>query len=279
MSFLGKIFRVFSEFLLKRGASADMERKENRKDLRHPTRSSSERENREMVYGIFKLDIKEVREIMVPRMDMVCMDERLSLEEIKELVKKEGHSRFPLIKDNIDNVKGIIYIKDLFMKAKPGEKLNLEGLARKTYFVPESKKVNELLKEMKKAKIHIAVVVDEYGGISGLVTLEDILEEIVGEIRDEFDMEEEPFKRIDENTFIVDAKVSLEDLMQRLGMDSKPGEFETLGGLIYDLMGGMPQEGEILRKDNLQFYIEKKDGQRIKTVRVTKLPLRKANED
>ncbi len=277
MSFLGRLLRVLGGFSQATRHGSIGSEKEVHSTGSAP-KLSAERENREMVYGIFKLDTKEVREIMVPRMDMVCIDDRLGLEEIRKLVREEGHSRFPLIKENIDNIQGIIYVKDLFMKTGPGEKPDWESLARKVYFVPESKKVRELLREMKKVKVHIAVVVDEYGGTSGLVTLEDILEEIVGEIQDEFDMEEETIKKVDENTFLVDAKVSLEDLKRKLGIESRTGEFETIGGLIYDLMGGVAQEGEILRKDNLQFHIEKKEGQRIKTVRVTKLAVRKPDE-
>jgi len=271
MSFLNRIFGPFFRFLLKVCSYLTGQKGKVKEELGHLSESHLEKEEKEMIRGIFSLDQKEIKEIMVPRMDMVCIDEEMSLEKIKELVKKEGHSRFPLVKGGVDNVKGVIYVKDLFLKAESDKSLDLKSLARKAYFVPESKKVDELLKEMKKAKIHIAIVVDEYGGTSGLVTLEDILEEIVGEIQDEFDIEEESIKKVDENTFIVDAKVNLEDLMERLGLESKPGEFETVGGLIYDLLGSVPHEGEILRKDNLQFYVEKVDGQRIKRVRVTKL--------
>ena len=263
-----------SFFKLFRRASSDSDKAEKT----CLSKSILQKKEEDMIQGIFALDQKEVREIMVPRMDMACLDEKFSLKEIKDIIEKERHSRFPLIKGNMDNVEGIVYVKDLFLNAKGEENLDLKRLARKAYFVPESKKLDKLLDEMRKARVHIAIVVDEYGGTSGLVTLEDILEEIVGEIRDEYDTEEEPIKKIDENTFKVDAKLSLEDLGEALGVKMNQGQFETVGGLIYDLLGGVPSKGEVIRKDNLQFCVEKVEGQRIKTVRVTKLAAKKEDE-
>jgi len=277
MSLIKKLLETLSKYCLGLYDRVSGDGKKGEKEKSCPSKSASQKEEEKMIRGIFALDQKEVKEVMVPRMDMVCLDKEFDLEKIRDIVEKEGHSRFPLIKGSIDNLVGIIYVKDLFLDAKAEESVDLIGLARKAYFVPESKKLDKLLEEMRKARVHIAIVVDEYGGTSGLVTLEDILEEIVGEIQDEYDVEEESIKKIDENTFKVDAKLSLKDLGEALGIEAK-GQFETVGGLIYDLLGGVPLQGEVIRKDNLQFCVEKVEGQRIKTVRVTKLAARKEDE-
>lgn len=236
-----------------------------------------EEEEKEMIHGIVGLGETEVKEIMLPRPDMICADQNSTLEQIRELVKKTGHSRIPIYKDNIDNITGIIYVKDLFLKEAQAEKMtNLSQLARKPYFVPETKKIDELLKEFKRDKNHMAIVVDEYGGTAGLVTLEDILEEIVGEIQDEYDMEIPSIQKLDHKTYRVDAKVSIEDLNDQLGTRIAQKGFETVGGLIYDLVGSVPEEGKVLEYKSdqikLKIVVEKVKGQRIKTVKVTLTP-------
>ncbi|MFQ6031475.1 MAG: hemolysin family protein, partial [Candidatus Zixiibacteriota bacterium] len=161
-------------------------------------------EEEEMIHGIEELPDTEVKEIMLPRPDMICAEENSTLDQIRELVKKGGHSRIPIYKENIDNITGIIHVKDLFLKEAQAKKIaNLSQLARKAYFVPETKKIDELLREFRRDKNHMAIVVDEYGGTAGLVTLEDILEEIVGEIQDEYDMEVPPIQKLDDRTYRV----------------------------------------------------------------------------
>jgi CBS domain containing-hemolysin-like protein len=233
-----------------------------------------EEEEKEMIHGIVELGETEVKEIMLPRPDMICADQNSTLDQIRELVKKSGHSRIPIYKDNIDNITGIIYVKDLFLKEAFGEEItNLSRLARKAYFIPETKKIDELLREFKRDKNHMAIVVDEYGGTAGLVTLEDILEEIVGEIQDEYDMEVPPIQKLEDGAYRVDAKVSIEDLSEKLGTKIAQKGFETVGGFIYDLVGSVPEEGKVIEFKSpeivLKIVVEKVVGQRIKTVKVT----------
>jgi CBS domain containing-hemolysin-like protein len=228
-----------------------------------------EEDEKKMIHGIFELGETLVKEIMIPRIDIICLEENTPLSEIKELVKKEGHSRYPLYKENIDNIVGILQVKDLFLAEEKGGKINLKKLTRPAYFIPESKRVDDLLREFKKQRIHIAVVVDEYGGTSGIVTLEDILEEIVGEIRDEYDTEENPIQKIDQYNFSIDAKLSLKEINEGLGTELPEEKFETIGGLIYDLVGSLPEQGKILEFQELKFCVEKIEGQRIKRVKIT----------
>jgi putative hemolysin len=231
-----------------------------------------EEDERRMIHSIFELGKTRVKEIMVPRIDMVCIEESANLEEIKELVKKRGHSRIPLFRESIDQIIGIVYVKDLFLGEKEyKEKEDWSRLARKAHFVPENKMIDELLQEMRREKVHLAVVVDEYGGTAGLVTLEDILEEIVGEIEDEYDKGEFPIQKMDEDNYKVAAKVSIHDLNEMLELDLPEKEFETVGGLIYDLVGGVPEEGKIIEYKGLSFQVERVKGQRIVKVRIKKI--------
>jgi len=232
--------------------------------------SELEEDEKRMVSRIIEFGDTSVKEIMVPRIDIVCASLDISLNKVKELIRKHGHTRIPVYRDSIDNIIGILHAKDL-LSIEGEADLDLSKLVRKPYFIPESKKIDELLKEMKKEKIHLAVVVDEYGGTAGLVTMEDILEEIVGEIQDEYDMEEEKIKKIDEQNSRVSASLSIEDLNEALGTDIPEKEFETVGGYIYDLVGSVPKEGEVLESSGLKFIVEKVVGQRIKTVKVVKL--------
>jgi putative hemolysin len=233
---------------------------------------SLEEDEKKMIHSIFELGETRVKEIMVPRIDMVCIEEGTDLEEIKETVRKNGHSRIPLFRESIDQITGIVYVKDLFLEQrKSEEKVDLSKIARKAHFVPENKKIDELLQEMRKEKVHVAIVVDEYGGTAGLVTLEDILEEIVGEIEDEYDKEEPPVKKIDEKSYSVSGKLSIHDLNDFLELDLPEKEFETVGGLIYDLIGGVPEEGKKIEYKGLSFQVEKMKSQRIIRVKVKKL--------
>ncbi len=281
MNFFQKILYQVAQFLLKTSSPAKSEKKkelsekrmESLKDAIESPEADLEEAEKKMIHSIFEFGETTVKEIMVPRIDMVCCRTNFTLDKIKDLVRKEGHSRFPLFKENIDNIVGILNVKDLFLeKIKKKEKLDLARIARKAYFIPESKKIDELLSEMKKEKTHIAIVVDEYGGTAGLVTMEDILEEIVGEIQDEYDLaEEEMVRKIDEQNFRVSAKLSIEDLNEVLGTNLPEKEFETVGGYIYDLVGSVPEEGKVLLSEGLKFIVEKVTGQRIKTIKVTRV--------
>ena len=233
-----------------------------------------EEEERQMIHGVVELGETQVKEIMRPRPDMVCVQQDSTLDQIKELVKQHGHSRIPVYGESIDSITGIIYVKDLFLlPAGQRKAVKLSSLARKANFVPETKKVDELLKEFKQDKVHMAIVVDEYGGTAGLVTLEDVLEEIVGEIQDEYDKELPPIQKLDEKTYRVDAGVSIEDLNETLGTKIEEKGFETVGGFIYDLVGSVPEQGRKLEHESegcaLRLLVEKVEGQRIKTVKIT----------
>jgi len=222
-----------------------------------------------MIGQIFQLDVTEVREVMVPRVNMVGLDKDASLDDIKKLTREYGYSRYPVYDDNPDKVVGILYIKDLFtaMVHEKGD-LDLTHFVREPVFVHEKKIISDLLAEFKTKKVHIAIVVDEYGGTSGLVTLEDILEEIVGEIQDEHDYETSSIIKLPDNSIRVDAAVSVEELLAELNLDYETGEFETIGGLIYDLVGSVPADGTTLKWKDIIFEIDKVEGQRIIAVKV-----------
>jgi CBS domain containing-hemolysin-like protein len=228
-----------------------------------------EEDEKKMIGQIFQLDQTVVREIMVPRIDMCGIDKTLSFREIQTLVKGDRYSRFPVFEDTIDHVLGILYVKDLFNDLpQPGEVFQIERYLRKPYFIPESKVIGDLLREFKQTKTHIAIVIDEYGGVSGMVTLEDILEEIVGEIQDEHDTDESPIVEMSDGRYMVDAGISLELLQESLGTDYETGDYDTVGGLLYHLAGTVPKQGTVITWHEVDFEVVRTDGQRIKKVRV-----------
>ena len=203
-----------------------------------------EEEEREMIHSIFELGETQVKELMIPRIDMTCVDSKHSPQQALDAIVKSGHSRIPVFKEKIDHIVGLLYAKDLLKPLKEGRKdFRILDLVREVFFVPETKMVRELLKEFQARRMHLAVVVDEYGGTAGLVTLEDILEEIVGEIRDEYDVEEDLIKVLDERTAEVLAKINLHDLNEELGLELPDEEFDTLGGFVYHLAGEVPEKG------------------------------------
>ncbi|NOY88673.1 MAG: HlyC/CorC family transporter [FCB group bacterium] len=228
-------------------------------------------EEREMINQIFLLDQTVIKEIMVPRIDIVGIEKSMSFRAIRALILKDGHSRYPVYEEKIDKIIGLIYVKDLFNNMpEPGEKFVLEKYLRKPFFVPETKIINELLREFKRKHQHIAIVVDEYGGVAGLVTLEDIIEEIFGEIQDEHDWEEDEFVKIDDHQYLVSANLMVEKLQDYLETDYEQEEYDTVGGLIYDLVGSVPEKGQIIKWHNIEFEIIKVEGQRILQVKVIK---------
>ncbi len=228
-----------------------------------------EEDEKEMIGQIFHLDTTVVREIMVPRMDITAIDKSMSFKNIQKMVLGDGHSRYPVYSDTIDKIIGIVYVKDLFNRMPdPGEKFVIKDYFREPFFVPESKVIGELLREFQSRKLHLAVVLDEYGGVAGLVTLEDIVEEVFGEIRDEHDTEEDEFVQVSENTYEVDAGMQVEKLQDQLSTDYDQGEYDTVGGLIYDLVGSVPKHKAVVDWHELQFQVLKVEGQRIKRIRV-----------
>ena len=231
-----------------------------------------EKEEKEMIQKIFRLDTTEVTEAMVPRINMVWVEVNEGLEEIKKKIKETGHARFPLCRKTIDEVVGILYAKDLLASLTLGEKPDLEKIARPAYFVPETKMLDELLLELKNMKNHLAVVVDQYGGTAGMICLEDILEAIVGDIRQESETpEKKEIEKISELEYLVLPTVSLANLAEALSSRLPEEEFDTVGGLIYALVGTLPTVGQKVNSNGLEFTVEKVSGQRIQLVRVTKV--------
>lgn len=231
-------------------------------------------EEKDILKGIVKFGNIDVCDIMRSRMDTMAVELKTSYEELLKTINDSGYSRIPIYEDNYDQIKGILYIKDLLPSLNEPPDFQWQGLIRPSYFVPESKKINDLLKEFQTNRIHMAIVVDEYGGTSGIVTLEDILEEIVGEITDESDAEFLPYEKIDENNFVFEGKILLNDFYKVLDLeddifDKVKGEADTLAGLILELRGEIPGKDDILVYKNLTFTIVSVDHRRIKNIKVT----------
>ncbi|MGD1820727.1 MAG: hemolysin family protein [Pleomorphochaeta sp.] len=223
----------------------------------------AERVEREtMIKGIGELDEMTVKEVMVPRIDVSFVNCDISLDEFYDLIAKDGYSRYPVFEESNDNVIGILYAKDL-LRNNIENNFNVKKIMRDAFFVPESKHLDDLLREFKLKKVHIAVAVDEYGGVSGIVCLEDILEVIVGEIQDEFDEEEEEIRKIDETHYIVDARTSIEDINEILKMNLNNDDFETIGGLVFEIFGRIPQRGESIEIEGNEFTVEQIEGHKI----------------
>lgn len=229
-------------------------------------------QEKEMIKGIFEINDIDVSEVMVPRIDVIAISEEANLREALDLIITYGHSRIPVYKDTIDNIVGILYAKDMLPFASfKDQRFNEKGiteLMRPAYYVPETKKVNQLLKELQQQKIHIAIVLDEYGGTEGLVTIEDILEEIVGDILDEYDNEVDLIEKIDDNVFLVKADVSLEEINETFSTNLPGEDFDSLGGFIFSTLGRVPVQGDIVIYEGLQMTVIELDNRRIVTVEV-----------
>jgi CBS domain containing-hemolysin-like protein len=226
-------------------------------------------EEREMIRGVMALDETTAREIMVPRTDIVAVASDASFNDVARVIVEQGYSRIPVFENTIDNIIGVVHAREVLGHlTNGGRRPDLKSLARPVHFVPESKRVDELLNEMRRNKLSIAIVVDEYGGTAGLVTVEDLLEEIVGEIADEFDRDEEPIHRISDNEVVLDASVGVDELEELFGVKLEEGDFDSVGGLILSHLGKMPTTGEEVRVDGLVVRILAVSGRRIKRVRV-----------
>ena len=235
---------------------------------------SLEKGERQMIYSIFHFGDKLCREIMVPRIDMLALEINTSLEEAVQALSQSGHSRVPVYEETIDNVIGLLYAKDLLKVRQEEQSLAMiRSLLRPPYFVPEAKNVDDLLDEMQARRIHMAVVVDEYGGVAGLVTLEDIVEEIVGEIRDEYDQgEEQPYTQVGPGEYIFNARTDLDEFNELMESHITKDIADTLGGLIYGLVGQVPVGGETVEVDGLTLKVEHVAGRRIRTIRAKRNP-------
>jgi magnesium and cobalt exporter, CNNM family len=235
--------------------------------------ASLHEDERQMIRGVIELEFTNVREVMVPRTDIIAVDVNTSFDDTAALMVERGFSRIPVSEENLDNMVGIVHGKEVMKyMANKDRRPTLREIMRPAYFVPESKKVHDLLAEMRQNQISIAIVVDEYGGTAGLVTIEDLLEEIVGEIRDEFDVEDQPVQLLTEDEVIVDARVGIDDLSEMFDLDIKKNDFDSIGGLIINELGRIPSVGDNVRVNGISLKVLSVAGRRVKKVRVTKLP-------
>lgn len=230
----------------------------------------------EMINSIFEFDDTVVKEVMTPRTDIAAININASLEEIMDVIVEEHFSRIPVYEETIDNIIGLLYVKDLFGMMKYGREfeISLKDIIRPAYFVPEYKKIDELFKEMQKSKTHIAIVIDEYGGTAGLITIEDLLEEIVGNIFDEYDDEILEYEKLDENTYLINGMLSIDEVndIMHTELPEDEMEFDTISGMILSLSGKMPEVGDEVEFDGVEFRIEEVDDKRITKIKVKKRP-------
>ncbi len=281
LSFLGKIFSPVSSFLMystsiinrrfgKKTQNISINDLSDALDLT----SNSLEDDHKILSGIVRFGNIDAKGIMCPRIDVVAVDNRSSFSKLLSIIVESGYSRIPIFEETFDKVKGVLYIKDLLPYVDKDGDFEWKHLIRPPYFVPENKKINDLLEEFQKKKIHMAIVVDEYGGTHGIVTLEDILEEIVGEIVDENDEVEISHQKIDDKNYIFEGKTLLYDFYKVLNIktdmfEETKGDAETLAGLILELKGEIPKKNEIILHQNFIFQITAVDNRRIKKLKVT----------
>ncbi len=240
----------------------------------HLDRSGLKEEEREMIRSIFDLRETQAKEIMTPRVDVVALELKTPYLEVMDLITQEKFSRIPVYDENVDHIKGILHVMDLMglPASAAQEGFRLQDHIREAYFVPRTKKIGDLMREFRQKHVHMAIVVDEYGGTSGLITLEDILEEIVGEIHDEDEVETQRIKKIEDGVYLVDPIISISDLKEELGIDLRPEDEEvhidTLGGFILYVHGRVPQKGDVIRYKDLTFEIVEMDGNKIERIRL-----------
>ena len=235
-------------------------------------------EEGEMLQSILELDETYLREIMVPRTDMVCVDAALPLTSVLEAILQSGHTRIPVYKGNIDNIIGLVYAKDLLHYwGQPLDNIPLEKVLRQPFLVPESKQVSVLLREFRETRVHIAIVIDEYGGTAGLVTIEDLLEEIVGDIQDEYDLEEDWLIEDPDGTVVVNGRLNIEEFEEYFDVEVAREKFDTVGGYVIEQFGRVPAVGEKVRVGQFDMLIEKGDQRAIQQIRI--FPLRAESND
>jgi CBS domain containing-hemolysin-like protein len=230
-----------------------------------------EEDEKKMIASIFELGEMVAREVMVPRIDVVAVDEQTTLRQALDVIIQAGHSRIPVYRDSIDNVQGVLYAKDLLLPFRDGrDDAPSTDLMRPAYFVPESKRVDDLLQELQQRRVHMAIIVDEYGGTAGVVTIEDLLEEIVGDIQDEYDSEAPMAQQIGEREYVFDAQIRLDDVSEILDVALPSEESDTLGGFIYSQLGTMPAVGSRVHYEHLTLEVQTVQGRRILQVRAVK---------
>lgn len=236
---------------------------------------STPAEEKQILKGIVKFGNTDITQIMRQRPDVVAFEIDMPYTKLLAKIIENGYSRVPVFEDSIDNIKGILHIKDLLAHLDEKDNYDWKTLLRPAFIVPESKKINDLLEDFQERKTHFAIIIDEYGGMMGIVTLEDVLEEIVGELNDEFDVEEPFYTKLDENTFVFEAKTMLNDISRIMGIDMQllrdvEGEAVSLAGLILEIAGKIPQKNDIINHGNLTFTIEAADRRKIKRVKISR---------
>ena len=281
ITLLSKLFYPLASILIRSGSLAEkVVQKENHvlsvDDLEQALELTDEEELKEeknMLEGIVRFGDETAKEVMTSRQDIVDLNFRSTFPEVLQCIVENNYSRIPVYQDSIDNVRGILYIKDLLPHIGKSATFRWQSLIRPPYFVPETKKIDDLLRDFQENKVHIAIVVDEFGGTSGLITLEDILEEIVGEINDEYDEEEKNYVRVNANTYIFEGKTLLSDFYKILDVDDDvfedvEGDADTLAGLLLELKGDFPKEHERIVYGRFKFEIVELDGHRISKIKV-----------
>ncbi|MBQ9538085.1 MAG: HlyC/CorC family transporter [Treponema sp.] len=236
-------------------------------------------EKKDMIKGVEDLSQTTVKEVMIPRIDVDFLSVGTDAEELLQKITESGHSRFPVYSSSIDNVVGVLYVKDLIAAIARHEDLNLERIIRKAYFVPESKRIDSLLREFKRRHVHIAIAIDEYGGISGIVCMEDIIEQIVGDIQDEFDNEREDILPLGDNVWLCDARVDLDDLNETIGASFPTDDFDTLGGFVFDLFGKIPVKFEKVSWKDYDFIVQEMEGHKVDVIKVLCHKVQEKNTD
>jgi putative hemolysin len=231
-----------------------------------------EEDEREMITSVIELGEQPVREVMVPRMDIIAVTDSSSVRDVLDRIVESGHSRIPIYNGSIDNITGVVYAKDLLAFLRDGSQASaVQPLAREASYVPETKKIDELLHEMQQSRVHVSIVIDEYGGTAGLITIEDMIEEIVGEIRDEYDVEEAMIEEVSDHEALFDGRVSIRDVNDTLDLDIEDEDFDTLGGLLYHELGKVPSVGDEVRVDGAVVTVLSTTGRRVRQVRVTRV--------
>src|SRR6266566_9749995 len=230
-----------------------------------------EEEETEMIHSIFEFADTTVREVMIPRIDMVTLESDATVDEAVDLALQGGFSRIPVYEETIDNIIGVLYTKDMLKQLRQGhDTLPIRDLVRPAYFVPETKKLDDLLREIQQQRVHMVIVVDEYGSVAGLVTIEDLVEEIVGDIQEEYDSEEKLYEQISDDEYIFDAKISIDEFNELMDMDLDNTYYETLGGFLYAQLDKIPVVGDTISFKKLTFTVLNTRGRRITKVRVVR---------
>ena len=267
-----RVSSIIEKQIERKGYSASVDDLNEALDMAIENETSDEEKG--MLKGIVNFSTLSVKQIMKTRMDITAIDCETNFHELMSQINKTGYSRLPVFKETIDNIQGVLYVKDLLPHINEAEGFNWQEKLRSGFFVPETKKIDTLFKDFQEKRIHIAIVVDEYGGTSGLITMEDVIEEIVGEINDEYDQDSDvEYNKLDSSTFVFEGKTSLMDFCKLTQVDHKifdeaKGESESLGGLLLELNGKLPKTGEKIKFENFLFTIVSVNDKRIKRIRV-----------